>query len=431
MGLNLDRTLALYGDLAVRIALNLQPGQRLLIIGPLANGGCSLEAAPLVRCITESAYRAGASFVETLWGDEALQLARFKYAPRDSFDQFSSWFPDTLTEHVHAGHAVISIYANDPDLLKDQPPELLGAVQKSVSRAVRPFRDHVSKNGTNWSVIAAASKGWAARVFPGLPAEEQVPALWEAIAKLVRLDRPDPMAAWEEHLAALAARRDFLNQRRFDALVYRGPGTSLGLGLAPGHQWVSGRSTSLQGIAFAPNLPTEEVFTMPHKDRVGGTVTSTKPLSYGGTLIENFSVTFEGGRAVKVAASRGEAVLRELVATDDGAARLGEVALVPHNSPVAQSGLLFYNTLFDENAASHVALGSAYKFTVAGGEAMSDEAFEAAGGNRSATHVDFMIGSSQLDVDGVHADGRVEPLMRGGEWATAVETPASDVGCRQ
>lgn len=418
MGNHLDHTLALYGDLAIRVALNLQPGQRLLIIGPLANGGCSLEAAPLVRCITESAYKAGASFVETLWGDEALQLARFKYAPRDSFEQFSAWFADALTEHVHAGHAVISVYANDPDLLKDQPPELLGAVQKSVSRAVRPFREHVSKNGTNWSVIAAASKGWAARVFPNLPPAEQVNALWDAIARLVRLDRPDPVAAWEEHLAALAARRDFLNQRRYAALKYRGPGTELTLGLAPGHQWVSGRSTSLQGIAFAPNLPTEEVFTMPHRHQVDGTVTSTKPLSYGGTLIEHFSVTFEKGVVVKATAERGESVLRELLATDDGAARLGEVALVPHNSPVAQSGLLFYNTLFDENAASHLALGSAYKFTIAGGEGMSDDAFEAAGGNRSATHVDFMIGSSDLDIDAVHADGRIEPLMRRGDWAT-------------
>jgi aminopeptidase len=417
MAIDLERTLALYGDLAVRVALNLQPGQRLLIIGPLANGGASLEAAPLVRRVTESAYKAGAQFVETLWGDEALQLARFNFAPRDSFDQFSSWFPEALAAHVHAGNAVLSIYANDPDLLKGQPPELVGAVQKAVSHAVRPFREHVSKNGANWSVIAAASARWAARVFPGVPADQQLDALWTAIAKLVRLDRPDPVAAWEEHLAALAARRDFLNERRYGALKYRGPGTDLSLGLAPGHLWVSGRSTSLGGIAFAPNLPTEEVFTMPHRDRVDGVVRSTKPLSYGGTLIEDFSMTFEGGRVVAATARQGEAVLRTLLDTDAGSARLGEVALVPQNSPVAQSGLLFYNTLFDENAASHVALGSAYKFTTAGGEEMSDEQFEQAGGNRSATHVDFMIGSGELDIDGVREDGTAEPLMRSGNWA--------------
>jgi aminopeptidase len=301
--------------------------------------------------------------------------------------------------------------------LKGQPPELVGAVQKAVSHAVRPFREHVSKNGANWSVIAAASARWAARVFPGVPADQQLDALWTAIAKLVRLDRPDPVAAWEVHLAALAARRDFLNERRYGALKYRGPGTDLSLGLAPGHLWVSGRSTSLGGIAFAPNLPTEEVFTMPHRDRVDGVVRSTKPLSYGGTLIEDFSMTFEGGRVVAATARQGEAVLRTLLDTDAGSARLGEVALVPQNSPVAQSGLLFYNTLFDENAASHVALGSAYKFTTAGGEEMSDEQFEQAGGNRSATHVDFMIGSGELDIDGVREDGTAEPLMRSGNWA--------------
>jgi aminopeptidase len=420
MPANLDRTLSLYGDLAVRVALNLQKGQRLMIIGPLANGGASLEAAPLVRRITESAYKAGAQFVETLWGDEALQLARFRHATRDSFDQFSAWMPDALAAHAREGHAVLSIYANDPDLLKEQPVELLGAVQKTVSRVMRPFREHISKNGTNWSVIAAASAGWGARVFPDLPADRQVDALWDAIIRLIRLDQPDPVAAWETHLAALAARRDFLNARRYQGLHYTGPGTDLSIGLAPGHQWVSGRSTSLTGIAFAPNLPTEEVFTMPHLERVDGTVRSTKPLSYAGTLIENFSMTFEGGRVVRFSAEKGETVLRHLLDTDAGASRLGEVALVPHNSPVAQSGVLFYNTLFDENAASHVALGSAYKFTLDGGEGMSDEQFEQAGGNRSATHVDFMIGSPDLDIDGVRPDGTVEPLMRRGDWAVAL-----------
>jgi aminopeptidase len=417
---DLDSTLAAYGELAVRIALNLQPDQRLLILGPIANGGASLDAAPLVRKIAESAYRAGARYVETLWGDEALQLLRFRYAPRDSFGEFSAWLPDALLHHAEAGHAILSIYANDPDVFQHEPPELVGAVQQVVSRSVRPFRECISRNQTNWAVIAGACPGWAQRVFPGVAADEQTPRLWEAIARLCRLDRPDPIAAWEEHLAALAARRDYLNDRRYDALRYRGPGTDLTIGLAPGHTWVSGRSTSRSGIPFAPNLPTEEVFTMPHKDRVHGFVRSSKPLSYGGTLIENFTMRFEDGRVVSAAAENGEAILRQLLDTDPGSARLGEVALVPDNSPVAQSGLLFYNTLFDENAASHVALGSAYKFTVAGGDTMSDEEFERAGGNRSVTHVDFMIGSRSLDVDGVLANGTVEPLMRRGDWAVGV-----------
>ena len=418
MTTDLDSMLAAYGELAVKIALNLQPGQRLLIIGPIANGGASLDAAPLVRKVAESAYRAGARYVETLWGDEALQLVRYRHAPRDSFDEFSAWLPDVLLRHAEGGHAILSIYANDPDVFQNEPPALVGAVQQVVSRSVRPFRDCISRNQTNWAVIAGACPGWAKRVFPSVAADQQMPHLWEAIGRLCRLDRPDPLRAWEEHLAALAARRDYLNDKRYDALRYCGPGTDLTIGLAPEHEWVSGRSTSRSGIPFAPNLPTEEVFTMPHKDRVEGIVRASKPLSYGGTLIENFTVRFEAGRIVSMTAESGEAILRQLLETDPGSARLGEVALVPDNSPVAQSGLLFYNTLFDENAASHVALGSAYKFTVAGGETMTDEAFERVGGNRSVTHVDFMIGSSALDIDGVRGDGTVEPLMRRGDWAT-------------
>jgi len=411
-----DQMLRAYAELTVKVGLNLQPRQRLLIIGPVANGGCSLEAAPLVRQITAAAYDAGAQLVETLWGDEALLAARLSHAPRDSFEEFSAWLPTALVEHVEAGHAVLSIYANDPDQLKAFAPDVVSTLQQATARAVRPFREQISRNRTNWGVVAAAAATWAARVYPQLPPEEQVGALWRAIERLCRLDRPDPIAAWETHLAELAARTDHLNAKQYTALRYTGPGTALTIGLPAGHLWVGGRSASAAGIRFAPNLPTEEVFTMPHKDRVDGTVRSTKPLSYGGTLIEGFSLTFKEGCVVSVTAERGEDVLRQLVTMDAGAAQLGEIALVPHNSPVAQTGVLFYNTLFDENAASHVALGAAYKFTLRGGETMSDEAFEEAGGNRSATHVDFMIGSSELDVDGVLDGGRSEPVMRRGDW---------------
>lgn len=416
MNRDLDQMLRVYGDLVVKVALNLQPGQRLLIIGPIAFGGASLDAAPLVRRVAESAYRAGAPLVEAVWGDEALQLARFRDAPRDSFEGFSTWLPNALADHVESGHAILSVSANDPDLLEDAPPELVGVAQQAAARAVRPFRELISRNRTNWAVVAAASPQWAARVFPDLRPDEQVGRLWAAIEKLCRLDRRDPIARWEAHLEALAARRDLLNDKRYSALRYAGPGTDLTIGLPDGHLWVSGRSTSQSGIAFAPNLPTEEVFTMPHADRVDGVVRSSKPLSHGGTLIDNFTLRFENGRIVSLSAERGEEVLRQLVDTDAGAARLGELALVPHGSPVAESGLLFYNTLFDENAATHLAIGSAYKFTLEGGETMTNEAFEHAGGNLSAVHVDFMIGSADLNVDGVLNDGTREPLMRGGEW---------------
>jgi aminopeptidase len=412
----LDQRLRAYAELAVRVGLNLQPHQRLLIIGPLANGGASLEAAPLVRHITAAAYAAGARLVETLWGDEALLAARFTHAPRDSFTEFSAWLPRALAEHVEAGHAVLSIYANDPDQLKDAPPDLVATVQEATALRVRPFREHISRNQTNWAVVAAAAASWAARVFPDVEPSQQVAHLWDAIGRLCRLDRPDPIAAWQAHLRDLAARTEQLNRKQYTALRYTGPGTDLTIGLPEGHVWVGGASQSAAGIRFAPNLPTEEVFTMPHRDRVDGVVRATKPLSYGGNMIEGFCLRFAAGRVVDVQAERGESVLRTLIAMDPGAARLGELALVPHSSPISQTGRLFYNTLFDENAASHVALGSAYKFTLRGGEALSDEAFEAAGGNRSATHVDFMIGSGELDVAGVLPDGTLEPVMQRGEW---------------
>lgn len=415
---NLEQVLRAYADLAVSVGLNLQPGQRLLIIGPLANGGVSFHAAPLVRRIAESAYRAGTRLVETLWGDEAMLNARFRHAPSDSFDETSRWLPDALAAHVEAGDAVLSVYANDPDQLRNEDPVRITAVQQATARAVRSFRERISRNDTNWSVVAAAAPAWAQKVFPDAAPDVAMSRLWEAIARLCRLDHPDPVEAWRGHLDALTARKDLLNLRRYAALRYTGPGTDLTIGLPDAHVWVSGQSDSRTGVRFAPNIPTEEVFTMPHKDRVDGVASSSKPLSYGGTLIEDFRIEFVAGRVTRVTAATGQQILEELVATDSGAAQLGEIALVPHGSPISRSGLLFYTTLFDENAASHVALGSAYKFTLAGGEAMDDVTFEQAGGNRSAVHVDFMIGSGDLDVDGVFGDGGSEPVMRGGEWVT-------------
>jgi aminopeptidase len=416
--MNLDRQLQIYAELAVRVALNLQPGQRLLIIGPLANGGASLEAAPLARHIAAAAYRAGSPLVETIYGDETQQSLRFKNAPRESFSHFSAWLPKALSEHVAAGHAVLSISANDPDLLQGESTELVSTVLQATARDMRLFREQISRNDTNWAVVAAAGARWAEKIFPRLPTDEAVACLWEAIARMCRLDTPDPLAAWETHLGNLAARSEYLNRKRFSALKYRGPGTDLTLGLPEGHIWVSGRSASRNGIPFTANLPTEEVFTIAHKDRVDGVVRASKPLSYGSTLIEGFSVTFERGRIVKITADKNSDTLQRLIDTDEGARHLGEVALVPHTSPISQSGLLFYNTLFDENAASHVALGNAYKFTLKGGNDMTDEQFEQAGGNRSGVHVDFMIGSGELDIDGVLANATTEPLMRKGEWAS-------------
>jgi aminopeptidase len=416
---DLEQQLETYADLAVKVALNLQPGQRLLVIGPLA-GGVSLEAAPLVRRIAASAYRAGASLVEVFWGDETLLLTRLGNTSREFVSEYSAWMPRALVEHVESGHAVLSVSANDPDLLRNEPPEMVDALQRTSALALRPFRELISRNHTNWAVIAAACIGWASKVFPDGRPEDSIASLWRAISQMCRLDRADPVAAWQTHIGDLEARANHLNQRHYSALRYRGPGTDLTIGLPAAHVWVSGHTISRSGIRFTANLPTEEVFTIPHKDLVDGTVRSSKPLSYGGTLIEDFTLRFAEGRVIEVQAARGEAVLRRLVETDPGARRLGEVALVPHSSPVSQSGRLFYNTLFDENAATHVALGAAYAFTLQGAESMDEDAFARAGGNRSMVHVDFMIGSADLDIDGVLETGTSEPVMRGGEWSTTL-----------
>src|SRR5579871_2062581 len=335
--MNLDR----YGDLAVKVALNLQPGQRLLIIGPLVNGGVALEAAPLVRAVTAAAYRAGAELVEAIWGDQPLMQTRFRESRHESLTAVSRWLPHALEAHAAAGGAFLSVYANDPDLLSHEPAERVGALQQAVSRELAPFRAHISKNDTNWGVIAAAEETWAAKVFPGANNGDGVRRLWEVIGKMCRLDQPDPIAAWTAHLKRLAERSAFLNHKRYAALHFIGPSTDLRVGLPAGHTWVSGQSTSRNGIPFVANIPTEEVFTIADRARVDGTVRATKPLAFGGTMIEDFSLTFAEGRVVKLSAGRGESTLRQLVDTDEGAGRLGEVALVPHGSPIAQSGLLF------------------------------------------------------------------------------------------
>jgi aminopeptidase len=399
-----------YADVAVRVGVNVQPGQRLII-------SADIDTAPLVRAMVRSAYEAGARFVDVLWGDGQVALARLQYAPRDSFDEHDGWRDAALTELVDGGAGLLSITSRDPDLFKDQPPELVSHVQRVYAAQRKPLLERVGRNIPNWAVVAAPSPGWAKRVFPDLAPDEAIARLWEAILSMCRLDTPDPVAAWRSHIADLAAQRDQLNRQAFAALRYTGPGTDLTVGLADGHTWESGSSLNAAGTEFVANMPTEEVFTAPHRSRVDGVVRASRPLNYAGVLIDQFSLTFEGGRVVRAEAAQGEEVLRNLIATDEGAARLGEVALVADSSPVGKTGLLFYNTLFDENAACHLALGAAYRFNISGGNGMDDAAFQAAGGNISNVHVDFMIGSNALDIDGIAADGSTTPVMRAGEYA--------------
>lgn len=397
-------------DLAVKIGVGLQPGQRLLIRAPI-------ESAPLVRRVTEAAYKAGARLVDVVWADDALTLLRFQHAPRDSFEEYPDWHVAALMDIAGRHDATLSVMATDPDLLKGQDPDLVALTERVHRTRTLPFAEKVMNDELNWSIVSHPLESWAAKVFPTLPDDLREPKLWDAIFQTCRADQPDPVAAWEAHLARLAERRDWLNAKQYTALHYQAPGTDFRLGLPQNHLWHGGRKETLDGIPYIPNMPTEEVFTMPHREQAEGVVTSSKPLSYAGVLIENFTLRFEQGRVVNFSAEKGEAALRKLVEMDEGSARLGEVALVPHSNPISQSGVLFYNTLFDENAASHVALGRAYRFCLEDGPHMSADEFSAAGGNNSLAHVDFMIGSAAMDIDGVRADGSVEPVMRAGEWA--------------
>ena len=405
-----DPLLDAYAKLTIRSGLNIQPGQQLLITAPL-------EAVPLVRRITEHAYKAGATLVTTFYSDDVTSLARYQHAADGTFDTAPAWLFNGMAEAFKGGAARLAIAGEDPSLLSGQDPKKLSRANKARSLAYRPALELITGFAINWCVIAAATPAWAKSVFPDLPEAEALEKLWRAIFTCTRADLADPVKAWEEHSAALARRTSFLNERRYAGLKYSGPGTDLMLGLADDHVWKGGAGKARNGIVCNANIPTEEVFTAPHKDKVDGTVRSSKPLSYQGSLIGGIKVRFEKGRIVEMTAEKGEDAFRSLIATDEGAARLGEVALVPHSSPISASGIIFNNTLFDENASSHVAVGQSYNDNIKNGNTLSKEERTARGANTSLVHVDWMIGSGELDVDGVLADGKSEPLMRKGEWA--------------
>lgn len=395
-------------ELAVRVGLNLAPGQELVMTA-------SVEALDLSRRITEQAYKAGASLVTTLLSDDRAALARYRFARDESFDTAPGWLFDGMAAAFRSGAARLAVVGDDPSLLANEDPEKVARANRARSKAYQPALELIVTSAINWTLVASATPAWAATVFPGDAPDVALAKLWDAIFKASRVDAPDPVAAWRDHNAALLRRRDMLNARRYRALHFRGPGTDLRVGLADGHAWMGGASPAKNGISGNPNIPTEEVFTTPHAAMTEGVVRATKPLSYQGTLIRDIEVRFEGGRIVQSNASSGAAVLDRMIGTDDGARRLGEVALVPNSNPISQSGLLFFNTLFDENAASHIALGQAYSKCFTRDDLTAAE-LDAAGANRSLIHVDWMIGSAETDVDGLHEDGRAEPLMRGGEW---------------
>ncbi|MDV6375824.1 aminopeptidase [Deinococcus arenicola] len=400
--------LARYAELLVRTGVNLPEGGKVLINAPV-------EAAELARLVAREAYRTGAADVRVNYNDQHLALALYEDGTDAAVEYLPSWLSEESLHLVDDGYAFISIIGGDPSLLAGVNPQRVATRSKLQAGATRKVSEAIGSFQVNWTVAAMSTPAWAARVYPDLPETEAVSRLWADIFKVTRADTPDPVAAWEAHLAQLKRLTDLLTGKQYAAVHFRSElGTDLTVGLAENHIWQGGGGAAKNGVYGVPNLPTDEVFTAPHRERVDGVAVASKALSARGQLITGIRVRFENGVAVEVSADTGEDTLKALIGTDNGAARLGEVALVPASAPVAQTGTLFLNTLFDENAASHIALGRCYPTNVQGGE--DEQTLSAAGGNDSLIHVDWMIGTPETDVDGLTATGQREALMRGGEW---------------
>lgn len=397
-------------EVVVKVGLQLQPGQDLVLTS-------SIAALPLTRRIVEHAYKAGAGLVTPIFNDDEITLARFRYGADAGFDRAAGWLYEGMAKAFSNNAARLAVRGDDPSLLSAQDPAKVSRANKANSIAYQPALEKITGFDINWNIVAYPELAWAKQVFPGETDDVAVAKLAEAIFAASRVDNDDPIGAWKTHNAALAERTKWLNGHNFHALHFKGPGTDLTVGLANGHEWMGGASTAKNGVTCNPNIPTEEVFTTPHAQRVTGHVSSTKPLSYQGTLIDEISVRFEEGRIVEAKAAKGQDVLQKVLDTDEGARRLGEVALVPHSSPISASGILFYNTLFDENASCHIALGQCYSKCFVGGDKLSQDEIAARGGNKSFIHIDWMIGSNKVDIDGVNKDGSTVPVMRQGEWA--------------
>ena len=400
-----DERLEQYARLTVQVGLNLQPGQTLCV-------NALIEHAPFARAIARQAYEAGASYVDVLYSDQHVRRAHIEHAADADLGFSPPWLVKRLTELGRTGGALCAITGNpEPELFADLDGARVGKARMlEVAKASLALSDGLC----NWTIVAYPNAGWAETVF----GEPDVERLWQAVAQAVRLDEPDPVQAWREHIDRLEARASTLNARRFAELRYRGPGTDLTIGLHQDSAWQAALDESA-GIKHIANMPTEEVYTTPDARRVEGTVRSTLPLQIQGNIVRGLEVRFEGGRAVEVHADSGEAVMREHITTDAGAARLGEVALVDGHSRVGQTGLVFYDTLFDENASSHIALGTSIVQAVPWATDLTPEERNERGVNHSSIHTDFMIGSNELEIDGVDEQGNATPILRSGDWVLA------------
>ncbi len=411
--MTLDEKISRFVDVLVRVALDIQEGQTMVI------RNADIELAEVVRMAERVAYEAGAKQVNTVWSDRHSTRTMLELAPDEAIESPPTWKADLYYEHMVSGDAFLSLNMSDPDFYSGVDPNRLSAYSKSIRLASHRLLDIHSKTRVNWTGTFVPTDAWAAKVFPELPSDDRSAALWDLVFSLCRLDAKDPVEAWNAHIGALESRAAELNAARFASLHFEGPGTDLTVGLAERHLWKTARMRAMNGTLPLVNFPTEEVFTAPHAQRVNGVVAATMPLHMlsGGTLVEDIRMEIRDGRIISATASAGQEALNGSLETDEAARYLGEVALVPQSSPIAKSGRIFYNTLYDENASCHIAFGNTVAVTIEGGPEMDEATYKAAGGNKSMTHVDFMIGSDQVDVTGITTAGDRVPVMRGGEWA--------------
>lgn len=399
-----------YSKLIVKVGINIQDNQILVINSPI-------ECAEFTRLISEIAYKEGAREVVVNWNDEKLSKIKYINGKEEIFDEFPEWRKELFTTYARQGAAFLSIAASDPELMKEVDANRIMRASKASGKALAEYRERMMSDKNVWCVVSIPTKAWAKKVFPNISEDEAVEKLWQTIFETVRADREDPVKAWNEHQNNLKKSMDFLNANNFKYLRYKNSiGTDLEIELPKNHIWLGGSSFSPEGTEFMANIPTEEVFTLPLKTGVNGKVVSSKPLNYNGNLIDNFSLIFKEGRIVDFTAEKGYDNLKSLVDTDEGSHYLGEVALVPFDSPISNSNILFYNTLFDENASCHLAIGEAYPTCLKGSENMSDEEIKAAGVNDSLEHVDFMVGTKDLSIIGVTEDGKEVVVFKEGNF---------------
>lgn len=405
-----DKMLARYAEVLVQVGVQVMEGDRIILRG-------DTESLPLIRKIVRACWRAGAADVMVELEDDQVRLARFEEAGEATFDYFPSFRADYMEALLQAKYHRIHVSSPSLDLFAHIAQDKLQRAQKAALTATEHLDKYMDAGDIKWTAAACPSARWARELFPDLGEEEALGRLWDLVFRACRIDAEDPVKAWQDHDRALKTREDWLDRQDFSYLHYQGPGTDLVCHLVEGHKWIGGSSTTPDGVDYMANIPTEELFTTPHAMKVDGTVRATKPLSVMGKIVEDFGFTFREGRVVDYQAAVNGEVLETLLDMDEGARRLGEVAIVPDSSPISRSGVLFKTTLFDENASCHFALGQAYAEAIRGGAKMEEEARRALGANKSMIHVDFMAGGPQLDITGYQKDGRAVPVLRKGEWA--------------